>query len=125
MEYFKFGMETMRVTQGPDGKTSHYNHSHGNPADYPIDVAGVDGGQSAYFAMCDMKVVAIKGVGNKATNTIWLETTEKVQTPTFIDIAWLALTHWNDSSKTAKYKVGDIIKKGEIICYEGTDGAFL
>ena len=123
MNKFYFGMETMRITQNYNGTASHYNHSHGTPVDYPIDCAGVDGKQSAYFAPVDMKVVAIRGVGNYATNTIWLETTETVQTPTFNDIVWLTLTHWNDGSITAKFKVGDIIKAGEIIAYEGTDGA--
>ena len=123
MNKFYFGMETMRITQNYNGTASHYNHSHGTPADYPIDCAGVDGQQSAYFAPVDMKVVAIRGVGNYATNTIWLETTETVQTPTFNDIVWLTLTHWNDGSITSKFKSGDIIKAGEIICYEGTDGA--
>ena len=123
MNKFYFGMETMRITQNYNGTASHYNHSHGTPADYPIDCAGVDGKQSAYFAPVDMKVVAIRGVGNYATNTIWLETVEPVETPTFTDIVWLTLTHWNDGSITAKFKVGDIIKAGQIICYEGTDGA--
>ncbi len=123
MNKFYFGMETMRVTQNYNGSASHYNHSHGTPADYPIDCAGVDGKQSAYFVPVDMRVVAIRGVGNYATNTIWLETVEAVETPTFTDIVWLTLTHWNDGSITAKFKVGDIIKAGEIIAYEGTDGA--
>lgn len=123
MNKFYFGMETMRITQNYNGTASHYNHSHGTPVDYPIDCAGIDGQQSAYFAPVDMKVVAIRGVGNYATNTIWLETTETVQTPTFNDIVWLTLTHWNDGSITSKFKSGDIIKAGEIICYEGTDGA--
>ena len=123
MNKFYFGMETMRITQNYNGTASHYNHSHGTPVDYPIDCAGVDGRQSAYFAPVDMKVVAIRGVGNYATNTIWLETVEAVETPTFTDTVWLTLTHWNDGSITAKFKVGDIIKAGEIIAYEGTDGA--
>lgn len=123
MNKFYFGMETMRITQNYNGTASHYNHSHGTPVDYPIDCAGVDGRQSAYFAPVDMKVVAIRGVGNYATNTIWLETTETVQTPTFNDIVWLTLTHWNDGSITSKFKVGDVIEAGQIICYEGTDGA--
>ena len=123
MQKFYFGMETLRVTQDYNGATSHYHHSHGTPADYPIDCAGVDGRQSAYFAPVDMKVVAIRGVGNYVTNTIWLETVEAVETPTFTDTVWLTLTHWNDGSITAKFKVGDIIKAGEIIAYEGTDGA--
>ena len=123
MQKFYFGMETLRVTQDYNGATSHYHHSHGTPSDYPIDCAGVDGRQSAYFAPVDMKVVAIRGVGNYVTNTIWLETVEAVETPTFTDTVWLTLTHWNDGSITAKFKVGDIIKAGEIIAYEGTDGA--
>lgn len=124
MSKFYFGMETMRITQNYNGTASHYNHSHGNKKDYPIDCAGVDGQQSAYFAPVDMKVVAIRGVGNSGvTNTIWLETTETVQTPTFNDIVWLTLTHWNDGSITSKFKVGDVIKAGNIIAYEGTDGA--
>ena len=124
MKKFYFGMETMRITQNYNGTASHYNHSHGNKKDYPIDCAGVDGQQSAYFAPVDMKVVAIRGVGNSGvTNTIWLETTEAVQTPTFTDIVWLTLTHWNDGSITSKFKVGDVIKAGSIIAYEGTDGA--
>lgn len=123
MNKFYFGMETMRITQNYNGTASHYNHSHGTPVDYPIDCAGVDGKQSAYFAPVDMKVVAIRGVGNYATNTIWLETVEPVETPTFTDTVWLTLTHWNDGSITSKFKVGDVIKAGEIIAYEGTDGA--
>lgn len=123
MKKFYLGMETIRITQNYNGSRSHYNHSHGTPADYPIDLAGADGGQSVYFAPVDMKVTAIKGVGNKATNTIWLVSTEKVKTPTFIDYVFMAITHWNDNCKTSKYKVGDIIKAGEIFTWEGTDGA--
>lgn len=121
MKKFYLGMETIRITQNYNGKTSHYNHSHGNPADYPIDLAGCDGGQSVYFAPVDMKVVAIRGVGSSVTNTIWLESVEKVKTPTFIDYVFMTLTHWNDNAM--KWKVGNIIKAGEIITWEGTDGA--
>ena len=123
MSKFYFGMETMRITQNYNGKTSHYNHSHGNPKDYPIDCAGVDGGQSAYFLPVDMKVTAIKGMSSGVTNTIWLVTTEKVETPTFTDYVWMTLTHWNDGSVTSKFKTGQIIKAGTIVAYEGKDGA--
>lgn len=123
MDKFYLPMETIRITQNYDGRTSHYNHSHGTPKDYPIDMAGADEGQSCIFAPTNMKVTAIKGVGNNATNTIWLVSTEKVKTPTFIDTVFMTITHWNDNCKTSKYKVGDIIKKGEIIGWEGTDGA--
>ncbi|MBR2245684.1 MAG: peptidoglycan-binding protein [Clostridia bacterium] len=121
MKKFYLGMETIRITQNYDGKTSHYNHSHGTPADYPIDMAGADGGQSCYFAPVDMKITAIKGVGSSTTNTVWLVSTEEVKTPTFIDKVFMSLTHWNDNAM--KWKVGDIVKAGEVITWEGTDGA--
>lgn len=124
-KYFYFPMETMRVTQSYNGEVSHKPHTTGTPKDYPIDIAGIDGGQSAVFAPVDMKVTAIKGIGNSSTNTIWLTTTEPVKTPTFEDYAFITLTHWNDNDSAIKKhnKVGSIVKAGEIICYEGTDGA--
>ena len=119
MRKFYIGMETIRITQNyNDG--GHYNHSHGSPADYPIDLAGADGGKSCYFAPVDMKVTAIKGVGTSATNTIWLVSTEKVKTPTFIDTVFMSLTHFDDNAM--KWKVGDIVPAGSIITWEGTDG---
>lgn len=121
MKKFYLGMETIRITQNYNGGTSHYNHSHGSPADYPIDMAGADSGQSCYFAPVDMKITAIKGVGSSVTNTVWLVSTEKVKTPTFEDTVFMTLTHWNDNAM--KWKVGDVVKKGEVITWEGTDGA--
>lgn len=126
MEYFTFGMHEMRVTQSYDGKTSHIKHWQGskNYCDFPIDVAGNDGGRSWFFAPVDMEVVAIKGQENSMTNTIWLRTTNRVQTPSGQFKVFIALTHWNDNDPhIAKLKVGSIIKKGEPICEEGTDGA--
>lgn len=123
MYKFYFPMETMRITQNPYGDSSHHKHNLGTPKDFPIDCAGADGGQSACFAPVDMRVTAIKGVGSSATNTIWLVSCDKVKTPTFIDHVFMTITHWNDKDKPSKYKVGQIIKRGEIICYEGTDGA--
>lgn len=125
MDKFYFPMETMRITQNPYGNTSHHNHNLGVPKDYPIDCAGVDGNRSAVFCPTEMKVTAIRGVGNKGTNTIWLVSTHKVKTPTFEDIVFMTCTHWNDNDEAIKKhnKVGSIIKKSEIICYEGTDGA--
>lgn len=125
MKKFYLPMETIRVTQNYNGGRSHYNHSHGDKKDYPIDLAGADGGQSCIFIPegINMRVTAIKGVGNNVTNTIWLVSTEKVKTPTFIDYVFMTITHWNDNCKTSKYKVGDIVKGGEIVGWEGTDGA--
>lgn len=122
MDKFYFPMETMRITQNPYGSASHHNHNLGVPKDYPIDCAGVDGGRSAIFSPTEMKVTNITTNG---TNTIWLVSTKEVKTPTFEDVVFMTCTHWNDNDTAIKKhnKVGSIIKKGEIICYEGTDGA--
>lgn len=124
MDKFYFPMETMRIKQNPYGKTSHKKHNDGTPKDYPIDCAGVDGGRSACFCPTKMKVTAIR-TGKDTTNTIWLVSTSKVKTPKFTDIVFMTITHWNDNDTAMKKhnKVGSIINKGEIICYEGTDGA--
>lgn len=127
MKYFYFPMETMNVTQNYNGTVSHKPHWYKskNYADYPIDIAGAGSGQSAVFAPVDMEVTGILGVGNGATNTIWLVTREKVQTPSGEKKVFMALTHWNDKDGAIKKhnKVGSVVKAGEIICYEGTDGA--
>ena len=126
MEYLTLGMETIRVTQSYTGTTSHKKQWYKSKdyADYPIDLAGAGSGQSAFFASVDMEIVAIKGKGNYVTNTIWLKTVDKVKTPTGNFRVFIALTHWNDNdSAIKKLKVGSVIKKGSIICYEGIDGA--
>ena len=126
MQYFTFGMREMRVTQSYHGTTSHKSHWNNSKdyCDYPIDLAGNDGGRSWYFATVDMKVVAIKGIGNNMTNTIWLVATKKCKTPTGEFTPFIALTHFNDNDPhISKLKVGSIVKSGEPICEEGTDGA--
>lgn len=127
MKYFCFPMETMNITQNYNGTVSHKPHWYKSKdyADYPIDIAGEGSGQSAVFALCDMQVTGITGIGSGVTNTIWLVTTEKVKTPKGDCKVFMALTHWNDTDSAIKKhnKVGDIVKEGEIICYEGTDGA--
>lgn len=124
MDKFYFPMETMRITQNPYGNESHHNHNLGTPKDYPIDCAGIDGGKSAIFAPTEMKITAIQ-TGNKTSNTVWLVSTKEVKTPTFIDYVFMTLTHWNDADSAMKKHchIGDIVKKGEIICYEGNDSA--
>jgi len=122
--YMIFPMKYMRVTQSYTGSTSHLRHTTGYPKDYPIDVAGKDTGRDAIYCPCDeMVVTAVKGYQNKSvTNTIWLVSTSPVVTPTFEDVAFMTLTHENDLD-LKKIRVGDRFKRGEIICYEGTDGA--
>lgn len=125
MKYFTFPMETLNVTQNYLGGTSHLPHTTGNIKDYPIDVAGADGNQSAVFAPVDMKVVAKRGIGNSGvTNTVWLVSTEKVKTPIGETQVFMALTHWNDGDTAMKkWNVGSVVPARDIICYEGKDGA--
>lgn len=126
MKPFTFGMRTMRITQNYNGTASHKTHWYNSKdyADYPIDIAGKDGNREVYYATVDMQVLAIKGKGNSMTNTIWLVTTDKVQTPSGIMKVFMALTHWNDNDPyVSKLKVGNIVKAGEPICEEGVDGA--
>ena len=93
MKSFTFGMKTMRITQNYNGTTSHKPHWYNSKdyADYPIDVAGKDGNREPYYTAVDMQVLAIKGKGNSITNTIWLVTTDKVQTPSGVMKVFMAL----------------------------------
>ncbi len=122
--YMTYPLKYMRITQNYLGTVSHLKHTTGTPKDFPIDDGGKDQGRDAVYCPCDeMKITAIKGYGNsKITNTIWLVSTTPVVTPTFTDIAFMTLTHENDSD-LKKLKVGDTFQRGDIICYEGTDGA--
>lgn len=121
-----YPMKYMRITCRYD-EGSHKGHNYdvtdGN-IDYPIDDGGYDTECDPIYCPCDeMKIVAIRGIGNSnVTNTIWLVSTTKVITPTFTDIAYMTLTHSNDSDIRDLY-VGQIFKRGEIICHEGKDGA--
>ena len=126
MKNFTFGMKNMRITQSYNGTTSHKPHWYNskNYADYPIDIAGIDGNREPYYAPVDMKVVAIIGIGTSVTNTIWLVTNEKCNTPSGVFKPFIMLTHWNDSDPYIKnLKVGSIVKAGQPICEEGVDGA--
>ena len=123
--YMIYPMKNMRITCNYYCG-SHKNHNTNvsdNRIDYPIDDAGIDSNKDPIYCPCDeMKVTAVRGVGDsKTTNTIWLVSTSKVIAPTFSDIAFMTLTHSNDDD-IKNIKVGDIYKRGDIICHEGTDG---
>lgn len=127
MKYFTFGMKKLRITQSYNGTVSHKPHWYNSKdySDYPIDIAGVDGGQDIYYATVDMKITAIKGIGNSMTNTIWLEALENCITPLGDKVRpFIGLTHWNDNDEFVRtYHVGQVLKAGTPICREGTDGA--
>ena len=123
--YMIYPMKNMRITCNYQCG-SHKNHNTNvldNNIDYPIDDAGIDTGKDPIYCPCDeMKITAIRGIGDSnTTNTIWLVSTTPVIAPTFNDYAFMTLTHSNDEDIN-NLKVGDIFKRGDIICHEGTDG---
>lgn len=118
--YLTYPVKCMNVTQGYTGNYSHEPHHTGSPKDYPWDEACIDYGRSPMYCPCDeMKIVRIY---TKGTNTIWLESTDKVDfADGTSDYVTLMVTHPNDSD-IKRLKVGQRFKRGELICYEGTDG---
>ncbi len=119
-------MKNMRVTQNYNGITSHRPHWYNTKdyKDYPIDDGGIDSSKEGIYCPCDeMLVTAVKGVGNTATNTIWLVSTSKVKTPTFEDYAFMTLTHSNDENFKNIVVNKTKYKRGELIIKEGNDGA--
>lgn len=124
MNYATYPCKIMRITQNYKANTSHKPHTTGYPKDYPIDEGCADTGKDYIYCPCnEMKLRRIYGVGAKGTNTIWLESTDKVN---FADgtqgYLTLMITHPDDED-IKKLKVGDIFKKGEKITREGKDGA--
>lgn len=110
----------MNITQNYSGGASHKPHTTGTPKDYPFDEACGDTGRSPMHCPCDeMKVVRVY---TKGTNTLWLESTTKCNLADGTsDIVTIMVTHPNDSD-FKNLTVGKKFKRGEIICYEGTDG---
>jgi len=133
-----YPMKIMRITQSYSGTTSHKPHWYGRyknskgkyvygtlPGlkDWPVDEGGKDQDRDAMYAPCDLVVKKIYGRGNRGVNTIWLESTEKVEFANgTVNYVTLMVTHPNDSDIKRLYE-GMVIKKGAYVCYEGTDGA--
>ena len=122
--YMIYPLKYMRITcRYDEGSHKGHNVNVTDYKDYPIDDAGIDTGCDPIYCPCDeMKVVAIRGLNNPSvTNTVWLVSTSKVITPTFVDNVFMTLTHSNDSDLQNIY-IGKTFKRGEIITYEGKDG---
>lgn len=121
--YLTYPFKTMVITQSYTGTYSHLPHTTGNLKDYPIDEAGKDTGRDPFYAPCKLKVVKIYGVGNRGTNTIWLQSTEKVACANGkTDYITMMLIHPNDDDLRRLY-IGQKFNKGDKVCWEGTDGA--
>ena len=124
MNYLTYPCKVMRITQNYKGKTSHYPHTVGTPKDYPVDEGGKDTGRDIFYCPCDkMKVMRIFGVGTGGTNTIWLESCEKVDFADGTrDFFTVLITHPNDADLKS-IKVGQTYLRGQAITKEGSDGA--
>ena len=74
------------------------------------------------YAPCDMVVKKVYGRGTSGVNTVWLESTAKVEfADGTVDYLTMMIIHPNDSDIKRLYE-GMVIKKGAYVCYEGTDG---
>lgn len=124
MNYLTYPCKTMRITQNYNGRTSHYPHTVGSPKDYPIDEGCRDTGKDPVYCPCDsMRAKRIYGIGTSGVNTIWLESTTKVDFADGTkDYFTMLITHPDDIDLKG-IGVGDIFKRGQMITKEGKNGA--
>lgn len=123
MNYATYPLKNMRITQNYNGTTSHKPHTTGNYKDYPIDDGGKNTSKEGVYCPCDeIRIVRLYGAGNRGVNTIFFESTSKCSFPDGTeDYLCGLITHSNDAD-LAKLQVGQRIKRGKLICNEGTDG---
>ena len=120
--YLTYPTKNLKITQSYKGTYSHAGNYNGNPPDFPIDEAGAGVDREYMYCPCDeMQIKYIYGVGNKKTNTIWLESTSKVTMPCGTDYVTIMVIHPMDDD-LAKIKVGQKFKRGDKMFREGTDG---
>jgi hypothetical protein len=122
MNYLVYPTKVMNVTQN-HLEGNHLNHSMGRPWDYPFDEACEGTDRSWFYCPCDeMKVVRIYGVGGGGVNTVWLESTAKVDMPAGRGIVTVMVEHVEDEDLRI-LKIGQAFARGEKIFREGKDGA--
>lgn len=122
MNYLTYPLKVMNITQGYNDNYTHKRHSEGNLKDYPIDDACGSGNNSYFYCPCDEMVVKkVYGVGLRASNTIWLESTTPVITPTFTDYITIMIVHPEDKDLKNVY-VGRKYQRNEVLFPKGADG---
>ncbi len=121
--YLIYPCKTMNITQTYYDGYTHSQHNTGNPKDYPWDEAGAGSDRDYMYCPCDeMMVMRIYGVGGAGANTIWLQSTSKVDFADGTkDYVTILVTHPNDSD-LKKLAEGQKFTRGQPICQEGTDG---
>ena len=122
MNYLTYPLKVMNITQGYNDNYTHKRHSEGNLKDYPIDDACGSGNDSYFYCPCDEMVVKkVYGVGLRASNTVWLESTTPVITPTFTDYITIMIVHPEDKDLKNVY-VGRKYQRNEALFPKGADG---
>ncbi|MFI3142413.1 MAG: hypothetical protein R3Y27_08920 [Clostridia bacterium] len=122
--YLTYPCKHMRITQTYTGTTSHLPHTTGSPKDYPIDEGCSDTGRDWMYCPCDeMKITRIYGIGSSGTNTVWLQSTSKVDFADGTSDYFSMLVIHPDDSDISGLSVGQKFTRGEKICMEGSDGA--
>lgn len=122
MQKLIYPTKVMNITQNYNGKYSHYDESHGSPCAFPIDENCGTATRDYFYAPCDLVIKRIYGVGGPGTNTIWLESQEKVELANGkSSYVTIRVTHPNDDT-LKKFKVGDKFKQKDKMFLEGNDG---
>ncbi len=123
MNYLTYPFKTLSITQSYKGTYSHKGNYEGYPKDFPIDENGGSTLKDCYFyCPCNsMTIKRIYGTNSSRTNTIWLQSDEKVVTPTFNDYVTILLMHPEDKDLESLY-VGKKFSRGDRVTIEGKDG---
>lgn len=118
-----YPLKNMRITQGYNGSTSHYKHSHSADGiiDYSLDDGEIDGGNNDYFyAPCTLRITNTYTTG---TNSFWWESVDEVLLANGKKAKVCGhVVHCPDSS-FRNLRIGQIFKQGERVAQEGKDGA--
>lgn len=109
----QFGQSVLRITQGPNGSTSHSNRQ---AIDFGGANYGAAGAVDAWKCLgCSWKVMYMQAGGD---HFVYFQTTEPVLwANSTVDYAVVAFCHMNN---TAGYRVGQVITPGQELYREGT-----
>lgn len=108
MEKAYFGMDTLRVTNGPHGNNSHKNS-------WAIDLGGEDAGISRFYAPFTGVIRRLR----TNSNEVWFESSEPVQWADGTqDYVTILMIHANSVPAVE----GQTVKQGEWLYNEGTKG---
>lgn len=124
MQYVKFPMSTLRITQGyglpVDGVGAVGTYSHTGA--YALDLGGADGGAEYLYAPCDVKVV--RHYVGSGYNAVWYQTIAPVMCADgqSRELVFMLL-HANDSAiSELGITVGKTFAQGQAFYKEGTGG---